>query len=321
MTIFIAIILVIAGLAILIGGAEVMVRGSASIARKMGISPLVVGLTIVAFGTSAPELIVNILAAMQGNTDLAIGNVIGSNISNILLILGIAALVAPLAVQKSTVWKEIPLALLAAVIVLFIGNDSIIDGVNFNAITRTDGLMLVSIFAIFIYYTFGIAKNNSKKDDDDVKIYPNSRAIVFIIIGIIGLFFGGKILVDNAITLAQAAGLSDALIGLTVVAIGTSLPELVTSVIAAMKKQADIAVGNIVGSNIFNVLWILGASSLITKLPFNEKLNQDVMMNIAATIMLFTFMFIGTRHKIDRWNGALFLGMYIVYIGAIIFRN
>lgn len=318
---FLTITLLILGLAILIGGGESLVRGAASIAKKLGVAPLVIGLTVVAFGTSAPELIVNIFAAISGTTDIAIGNIIGSNISNILLILGISAIIYPLQVTRGTVWKEIPLALLAALLVLVMANDVFFDNTGFNAITRTDGLALMAFFIIFIYYTFGIAKTQNGSDENTVKTYGWPRSLLYAVGGLVGLTLGGKLLVDNATELARVAGMSEALIGLTIVAIGTSLPELVTSVIAALHKQDDIAIGNVVGSNIFNVFWILGLTSSIFPLNFKPELTMDIIVNVIATLLLFAFMFIHTKHKLNRWQGVLFLSMYIMYMGYLIQRG
>jgi len=312
-------LLILFGLAVLIGGAESMVRGASSLARKMNISPLVVGLTVVAFGTSAPELIVNIFSALNGSSDLAIGNVVGSNIANILLILGITAIIAPIAVKKSTTWKEIPFALLAAVLVFTMGNDLLFDGVGQNAITRTDGFSLIALFCIFMYYTVGIAKEEG--GGDGIKIYPTPLSVLMVLLGIGFLFWGGKLLVDNAVILAKLAGMSEALIGLTVVAIGTSLPELATSIVAALRKQSDIAVGNIVGSNIFNVFWILGLTSSMLQLPFNPATNFDVVVAILATFALFSAMFIKKRHTLERWQGVLFVLAYLAYVAYLIYRG
>lgn len=314
-----AIILLIIGLAILIAGAEFLVRGSASLAKKMGISQIVIGLTIVAFGTSAPELVVNLLSVTKGSSDLAIGNIVGSNIANILLILGISSLIYPLTVKKNTIWKEIPFALLAMVLILTMGNDAFFDKTSFNAITRTDGFSLISLFIIFLFYTFGIAKTEGSAGE--VKVYKNSHVVLFTIAGLVCLFFGGKLLVDNAVILAKLAGMSEALIGLTIVAVGTSLPELATSAVAAYHKNTDIAIGNIVGSNIFNVFWILGLSATILQLPFSPMVNVDVMVGIIATLVLFFAMFIGYRHRLDRWQGALMLVGYAGYIMYLIQRG
>jgi len=316
----IAILLVILGLGILVAGAEALVRGSASMAKKLGISSLVIGLTVVAFGTSMPELVVNLVSAFKGTADIAIGNVIGSNIANILLILGIAAMVYPLKVAGSTVWKEIPFAILALVLVYVMGNDALVDGMNFNILSRTDGLLLLSVFIIFMFYIVSLAKRGEVKQEK-VTLYSWPLSIIFTLAGLVLLCVGGKILVDNAVILATLAGLSQAFIGLTIVAVGTSLPELATSVVAAIHKHDDIAVGNIVGSNIFNVFWILGLTATLMPLPFNPAASLDVLVGVATSLLLFFFMFISTKHKIDRWQGAAFLALYIGYIVYLVMRG
>ena len=316
----IAILLVILGLGILVAGAEALVRGSASMAKKLGISSLVIGLTVVAFGTSMPELVVNLVSAFKGTADIAIGNVIGSNIANILLILGIAAMVYPLKVAGSTVWKEIPFAILALVLVYVMGNDALVDGMNFNILSRTDGLLLLSVFIIFMFYIVSLAKRGEVKQEK-VTLYSWPLSIIFTLSGLVLLCVGGKILVDNAVILATLAGLSQAFIGLTIVAVGTSLPELATSVVAAIHKHDDIAVGNIVGSNIFNVFWILGLTATLMPLPFNPAASLDVLVGVATSLLLFFFMFISTKHKIDRWQGAAFLALYIGYIVYLVMRG
>lgn len=315
----ISILLIIVGLVILIVGAESLVKGASSLAKKIGLSELIIGLTIVAFGTSAPELIVNIFSAVRGSSDMAIGNIIGSNIANILLILGICAIITPIAIKNNTVWKEIPFSLLAVILIFVMGNDALIDRTGFNSLTRTDGIALVSIFIIFFYYIFGLSK--SEKNHEEVAQYSTSISLIMTLAGIFCLFLGGKLLVDNAVILATIAGMSEAFIGLTIVAIGTSLPELATSAVAAYHKKADMAVGNIVGSNIFNVFCVLGLTSIIMPIHFNININFDVIFVIIATLLLFLFMFIGNRQKLDRWQGGLFIGLYIAYIAFIIFRG
>lgn len=315
-----AIFFLIIGLVMLVFGGEYLVKGAASLAKKWGVSTLVVGLTVVAFGTSMPELVVNVFSAFKGATDIAIGNIIGSNIANILLILGVSALILPLAVKESTTWKEIPFAVLAGWMVLFMGNDIFFDGLKENVLTRTDGLALISVFVIFLYYVFTLAKNGVT-EQEDVQIFGWFKSSFFVILGLVLLFFGGKILVDNAIILARLAGMSEALIGLTIVAVGTSLPELVTSAVAAYHKQADIAVGNIVGSNIFNIFWILGLTSIIKPLPFGSGMNFDILAEIIITLILFLFLFIGTKKRLDRWQGVAFIVMYIAYISFLIYRG
>ena len=307
-------ILFIIGFFLLIKGADLLVDGSASIAKKLKISSIVIGLTIVAFGTSAPEFIVNIFASVQGNTEIAIGNILGSNIANILLILGISAIIYPITAKKNTVLKEIPLNLLAAVVLGLMANDMIIDGSGFSGITRIDGFILLSFFIIFLYYTFGITKSDKDIVEEEIKVFSYPKAIIFIILGLVGLTIGGKWIVDGAVKIAEFFNISQSLIGLTIVAIGTSLPELATSAIAAYKKQSDIAIGNVVGSNIFNIFWILGASAIIRPLPFNTSSNGDIAMTIFASILLFIVMFIGKKRVIERWQGVFMVTTYVGYI-------
>ena len=304
------------GFVLLIKGASWLVDGASSIAKKLNISAIVIGLTIVAFGTSTPELIVNIYATIEGNTEIAIGNILGSNIVNIFFILGISALIHPLVSKKNTVWKEIPLSLLAAVLVGFMANDRFIDGAESSMLSRIDGLALISFFIIFLYYTFGIAKVQGEASDEDIKEFSYTKSILFIILGLAGLTVGGKWIVDGAVKIAESFNVSQSLIGLTIVAIGTSLPELATSAMAAYKKQSDIAIGNVVGSNIFNIFWILGFSSVLKPLPFNQSSQIDVMMTIFASLVLFVLLMIGKRHVIQKWQGVL---MILIYIGYLVF--
>ncbi|MDD3793716.1 MAG: calcium/sodium antiporter [Candidatus Gracilibacteria bacterium] len=315
-------ILFIIGFYILIKGADLLVSGASSIALKFKIPAIVVGLTIVAFGTSTPELAVNMFSALDGKTDLAIGNILGSNIANILLILGISAIIYPLKAQSSTVFKEIPFALLGVVLLLIMANDVLIDSSALNVLSRIDGLVFLGIFLIFLVYIFSIAKSQGHVDgEEDIKEMALWKSIIFIIIGLTGLTLGGKWIVDGAVEIAKGFGLSEAVIGLTVVAIGTSLPELATSVVAAMKKQTDIAIGNIVGSNIFNVFWILGLTATISPLPFNTSSNIDVIMSIFATFVLFFVMFLGKKYTIERWQGIIMIIMYFFYISYLVLSN
>jgi len=314
-------ILFVVGFFVLIKGADLLVSGSASIAKKMKISSIVIGLTIVAFGTSAPEFIVNIFASISGNTEIAIGNILGSNIANILLILGISAIIYPITAKRNTILKEIPLSLLAAIVLGLMANDMIIDGSNLSSLTRIDGFILISFLIIFLYYIFGIVKSDPDKEEDDIKVLSYTKAIIFIILGFAGLVFGGKWIVDGAVKIAEFFNISQSLIGLTIVAIGTSLPELATSAIAAFKKQSDIAIGNVVGSNIFNIFWILGASSIIRPLPFSTNSNSDIIMTIFASLILFAVMFIGKKRIIERWQGILMVALYVGYIIYLVFTK
>ncbi|MEK9147459.1 MAG: calcium/sodium antiporter [Patescibacteria group bacterium] len=311
-------ILFVIGFVLLIKGADLLVNGSVSIAKKLKISSIVIGLTIVAFGTSAPEFIVNIFASIQGNSEIAIGNILGSNIANILLILGISAIIYPITANKNTILKEIPLSLLAIVVLGIMANDKIIDGGNFSSITRVDGIILLSFFIIFLYYIFGITKSTDDiVEKNQIKIFGYPKTVLFIVLGLVCLFIGGKWIVDGAVKIAEFFDISQSLIGLTIVAVGTSLPELATSAVAAYKKQSDIAIGNIVGSNIFNIFWILGVSSLIRPLPFNNSSNGDIVMTIFASVILFLAMFVGKKRVIKRWQGVFMVILYFTYVAFL----
>ena len=316
-------VLLIVGFALLIKGADFLVEGSSSIARILKISDLVVGLTIVAFGTSAPELLVNIFAGIQGNADIAIGNVVGSNIFNILIILGIASVIFPLTVTRGTVWVEIPLTLVAAVLLGLLANDHLLTGSSFRGLSRVDALILLGCFAAFVYYVFLIARKKEKGTDASLGSKPAglAKSAAVVVLGLVGLFVGAKFVVDGAIALAAALGVSESLIALTIVAAGTSLPELATSAVAAYKKNCDIAVGNIVGSNIFNIFFILGISALIRPIPLQPKSNIDIGVAVSASLALFVVMFSGRKHVLDRWEGLLFIGLYVIYVGFLIVQG
>ncbi|MBN1973409.1 MAG: calcium/sodium antiporter [Sedimentisphaerales bacterium] len=316
-------ILLIVGFALLIKGADFLVKGASSIARIFKVSDLIVGLTIVAFGTSMPELVVNIFASSKGNSDIAIGNIVGSNIFNILIILGISSVIFPLVVTKRTVWIEIPLTLFAALILGLLANDYIFTKSGFRGLTRIDGLILLFIFAGFLYYVFLIARKKEKSPDttsEDAQ-FTLTKSILFVAIGFAGLFIGAKFVVDNAIVLAAKLGVSQSLIALTIVAAGTSLPELATSAIAAYKKNSDIAVGNIVGSNIFNIFFILGISASIKPISLQPKSNIDIGVAVLASLILFIVMFSGKKHILDRWEGVIFLLIYVIYTVFLIMQG
>ncbi|MBU2025681.1 calcium/sodium antiporter [Patescibacteria group bacterium] len=308
------------GFVILIKGADLLVDGSSAIAKRLKISDLIIGLTIVSFGTSAPELIVNIFAGLSGHNDLAIGNIFGSNIANVFLILGISALIFPLDIDRNTSWRQIPFALLATLLVGFLANDYILFHHNLSQISRIDGLILLISFFIFISYTFGIAKIRGKNKPLIKKLDP-PKAIIYIILGLIALGLGGRWIVSGATHIAQHFGMSQSLIGLTIIAIGTSLPELATSAFAAYKKNSEIAVGNIVGSNIFNLLWILGLGSILSPIVYNPASNIDLYMVILSSFVLFCFIFIGKKNILERWQGGLFILIYATYLIFLIFKG
>ncbi len=309
------------GFLLLIKGADFLVNGSTSLARRMHVSDLVIGLTIVAFGTSTPEMLVNLFASFQGNTDIAIGNIIGSNIFNILLILGVSSLIFPLAVTKGTVWKEIPFSLLAAVLVGALANDVLFDKMEHSALSRIDGFVLIAFFIIFMYYITSIAKEGGNQVLEGEKQKSLLLSVIMIIGGLACLVLGGKLVVSGAVDIASSLGVSQSLIGLTIVAAGTSMPELATSAVAAYRKNSDIAVGNIVGSNIFNIFFILGISGLIRPLPMGAGSNMDILVLIGTSLLLFFFMFTGRKRLLDRWEGVVFILLYIGYTVYLIRRG
>ncbi|TVQ87518.1 MAG: sodium:calcium antiporter [Bacteroidetes bacterium] len=313
-------VLFIIGFVFLIYGANFLVDGAASLAKKYNISNIVIGLTIVALGTSSPELVVNLIASFKGSEDVALGNIMGSNISNIFLILGVSALIFPLTVNNNTYRKEIPLALLAALVLGIAANDAIIDGHGLSFITRSDGLILIAFFLLFMHYAFSIARL-TQPEDYQIKVYSVVKSWLMIVTGIAGLVLGGKWIVDGAVIIAASLGMSEALISLTIIAIGTSLPELATCVVAALKKNPDIVIGNVIGSNIFNVFFVLGISAVIKPLPFNPVLNFDVITGIIACALLLFFLLIPRRKVLERWQGGAFVLIYVVYIVLLVLRG
>jgi cation:H+ antiporter len=284
------------------------------LAKKHNISDLAIGLTIVAFGTSAPELVVNAIASFQGHQDIVLGNVIGSNNFNLFIILGIAGLIYPMTVQSSTVWKEIPISFLAAVLFLFLANDFFSD--DTAVISRLDGGLLLLLFLGFLTYVFVQLKSDSRNLEVPTNQFSNLKITTYIILGLTGLVFGGKFVVSSATDIAMSLGLSEKLIGLTIVAAGTSLPELATSVVAALKKNNDIAIGNIIGSNIFNIFFILSISSLIRPINYDPAFNTDLFILIGGTLVLFGAMFTGKKKQLDRWESAL---LFLTYIGYLVY--
>lgn len=311
-------LLLILGLVFLIKGADWLVFGASSLARRFRIPELVIGLTIVSFGTSAPELVVNSFAAFQNHPDIVLGNIIGSNNFNLFLILGISGLILPLSVQSTTVWKEIPFSLLAALVLLILANDQW-TGHVIDVISRTDGMILLLFFALFWLYLFRQVKKerlNSLAESETSSV-SNRKMAAYILGGLVILIIGGKVIVNSAVNIARHYQISEQIISLTIVAAGTSLPELATSVVAAIRKNNDIAVGNVIGSNIFNIFFILAISSLIRPISFDVSFNRDILLLIGGTLFLFIAMFTGKVRKLDRWEAALLLiafGVYFYFI-------
>lgn len=312
------ILLLVTGFIVLVYGANLLVDSASALAKKLNVPNIVIGLTIVAFGTSSPELVVNIFAAVDHSSDIALGNVIGSNIFNILCILGVSAFIFPLTVKTKTTWIEIPLALLSAVILIVLANDMLIDKSSTSIISRIDGIVLLAFFIIFLVYNFQLIKSGRYDEEFTTKNYTIKKSILFIILGMGFLVLGGKAIVYSATEIAKFFGISERIISLTIISIGTSLPELATSVIAARKKNVDIAIGNIVGSNIFNVFFILGTSAVIYPVSVNLSSQFDLIVNIFASLLLFMFVFTGKGRKVDRWEGLVFVTLYISYVAALI---
>lgn len=304
----------------LIKWADMLVDWASCVAKKFKVSDLVIWLTIVAFGTSVPELVVNIMASIQWSAGIAIWNVLGSNIANILLILWAAAIFYPISVKKATTFKAIPFSLLAVLAVGLLANDFIIDWALSSWITRIDWLILLCFFIIFMYYVFGIAKSEDDLHKEvNVKKMSGWKSVLFIVIWLVWLTLWGQWIVNGAIQIAKIFGMSETVIWLTIVAIGTSLPELATSIMAAMKKKSDIAIGNVVWSNIFNIFWILGLSAVITPLPFQLSLNRDIIMTMIATVLLFVFVLIWRKKSaIDKKEWIIMLILYAVYITLLV---
>lgn len=307
------IVLFVIGFGVLIKGADLLVEGASMFGRRLGMSELVIGLTIVAFGTSAPELFVNVISAVRGTTDLALGNILGSNIANVFLILGAAAIIYPIAVSKNTVFKEIPFALLAAVAVMMLAVDYFSGNANF--LTFNDGIILFGFFAIYMYYIVSQKRETSTEPIVSEEPVSNLRALAWIVLGLTGLILGGKWIVDGAIFIANMFHMSERMIGLTIVALGTSLPELATSIVAAIKKKSDLIIGNIIGSNIFNTFWILGITSIIKPISITFDSIWSFVINIGAVVALLAFLLVGNKNYVlKRWHGVLFLLGYVAIL-------
>ncbi len=310
-------LLIIAGFVLLTGGANILINGATGLAAKFNISNLVIGLTVVAFGTSAPELVVNVVAAIEGSNEIAITNVLGSNSINTFVILGLAALFYPLLAQRSTIRVEIPLSLFAALAVLVLGSGMVLSPVK--GLSRLDGFFLLACFVGFLLYIFYLGKKGKAPvEEEDYKPMGIARAVLFVLGGLAGLGIGAEMIVRSAVNLAVSWGVSQAVVGVTVVALGTSLPELATSVAAAYKKSSDIAVGNILGSNIFNVFLVLGVSAVIRPLPMYPNLMADAAVAALGSLLLLLFVGIGKKHTLNRTHGILLLIVYAAYLSWII---
>jgi len=306
------------GLTVIIAGAESLNRGAVSLASKLRISPIIIGLTVVAFGTSAPELVVSVTSALRNEPELAIANIVGSNITNILLILGATVAILPLKLNAHTVKREIPFAILSVIALLLFVNNSWLGSPN--TIINLEGGVLIALFLLFLTYLTSLARTK-QYPTQHAKEYSWALSIGLIIFGCAGLLLGGEWVVDNALSVARIIGFSETLVGLTIVAIGTSLPELVTSIVAAVHKQDGIAVGNVIGSNVFNILWVLGFTSMIQPLPVSSALNFDMLIMLAVTGLPLGCIALNRKHLLRRWHGVSFLLLYIVYLIYIVNRG
>jgi cation:H+ antiporter len=309
MNILVDSIILLGSFYVLIKGAHWLVEGSASLAQRLGISQLVIGLTVVAFGTSLPELIVNIFASLNGQNGVTFGNVIGSNIVNILLILGITSILATIFVQKTTIRMEIPFSIIAVIALIA----TTIDG----TFSRADAGLLLLFFLSFLWYIKKLVQTHSIQPDTHEHTLTKSRAVVYIVGGLAGLILGGKYVVSSAVSIAQFMGFSQFIIGATIVAIGTSLPELVTSVVAALQQKSDIAVGNIVGSNIFNIFFIMGVSGLLSpaKTPAGSLVDMFFLLGVSGLLL-----FCCSHKKLTRSHGIFFVSLYVVYVLFLLIR-
>ena len=306
--------LLIVGFVVLILGADWLVSGASGLAKRLNVPDLVIGLTVVAFGTSAPELMVNLMAAFNNESEIALTNILGSNTINTFIILGISALIYPIKSQKSSRKYEIPWSVFAGLIILVMGTECFGFCGGEAIISRLDGVVLLLIFSLFMYYTLKMAKNNTENQEEGFLPMKIWKAVLLIAVGLVALVVGGKVIVANAVSIAQAFGVSQAVIGVTVVALGTSLPELATSAIAAFKKNPDLAIGNVIGSNIFNVFFVLGISAVIRPLPSYSNLWIDASLAALGSLLLLLFVSTNRNKELKRWQGAFFLACYGVYL-------
>ena len=312
------IVLLIGGLLLILVGANALTDGAASVAKRFHISSLVIGLTIVAFGTSAPELTVSVVSALKGSADMAIGNVVGSNIFNTLMIVGCTAAIVPISVTKGTLSKEIPLCILASVVLFICANDVLINKAAANTISSSDGMLLLCFFLIFLGYTFAIAHNGSSEGESEIKDMPVWKSVLFIAGGLAGLVYGGQFFVSGASEIARSLGISESIIGLTLVAGGTSLPELATSVVADLKKNPEMAIGNVIGSNLFNIFFVLGCSATISPLNIQGITNLDLGVLIGSCVLLYIFGWFFKKRTITRIEGIVMIACYIGYTAYLI---
>ncbi len=312
------IIFIIVGFFLLVKGADLLVDGSSRIARKFNVKEIIIGLTIVSIGTSMPELIISVTSALKNQSDFAIGNILGSNISNLFFILGVCSIIKPLLFKKQTVKIEIPFVIFLTALLYIFGNNG-----DYHLITELEGIIFIVFCVLFTIYNIFISKNinNSEMEKNKNKDIKLSKSFLLIMIGIILLKFGGDFVVDNASRIATLLGISERVISLTIVAISTSLPELITSALATYKGEIDLAIGNIIGSNILNIVLIVGIMAIINPIPYSVSFNKDLMIFLIGMIFLFIVPFIGEKYKIERVSGYIYLISYFIYISSLVFYN
>lgn len=319
----ISILLLIVGGALVLFGADRLTDGATALARRFGVTEMVIGLTVVAFGTSLPEFVTSFMSTLKGSSDISIGNIVGSNIFNTLVIVGASALVYPIVIRKSTVTKDIPFSVLASIMLIVVVFDVALDGAAMNILTRTDGLLMLGFFSVFMAYTFFMARNTeelstSNESNVPVKQMPYWKISLFIILGLAGLVLGGNLFVESACEIALSLGISETVVGLTIVAAGTSLPELATSVVAARKGSSAIAIGNVVGSNIFNIFFVMGMCATIAPMKVGNISYIDLALMLVSMLMLWGFSF--SKRKIERWEGALLVIVYLIYLSYLVYN-
>lgn len=314
-------VLFVIGFVILIVGANILVDGASSVGAKLKISPVVIGFTIVALGTSLPELIINVFASARGETDLAITNVLGSNIMNTLFIIGTSAFIYHIVPGKKTVITLVPISLIAAVVLWVFANVQFRDLSLPPAISRAEGVIMVMLLLAYLWFSYRFSKSESELVPDEIRTFSTKRSLVMILAGVTGLYFGGTWVVDGAVAIASKFGMSSALVGITIIAVATSLPELVTSTIAALKKNSGVALGNALGSNIFNVFLVLGLSSIIRPLPYNTALNFDMGVMVLSNLVVALFVYLGRGRMITRTEGGIMMLVYLGYIVWLVLIN
>ncbi|MGM9742310.1 MAG: calcium/sodium antiporter [Candidatus Cryptobacteroides sp.] len=307
------------GLILVVWGADALVDGASSIARKFGISEFVIGLTIVGMGTSAPEMVVSFIGAIGGNADIAVGNVIGSNIFNTLLILGLTAMILPMNITSLNLKKDIPINIVITVLLLLLGMNFSIFGCGENRLSRIDGLVLLALFCLYMYMSFRFDTPNNEEEPGETK--KTGWAILLIVLGLNGLVIGGKLFVDSAVSIAKMLNVSEKFIAVTILAGGTSMPELATCLVAAVKKKGQLALGNIIGSNVFNILLILGGSALIHPLSLEQIGFVDLGILLLSSLVILTSAYIGKKNKIDRTDGIFFVLLEIAYMTWLIMEK